>query len=75
MSRTRRRGLSELIGSWKIICMRVRNRRSAEPFFVVMSTPSSSIVPEVGSTMRISARPVVVLPQPDSPTSPRVSPS
>ncbi len=31
--------------------------------------------PLVGSTMRMSALPVVDLPQPDSPTSPSVSPS
>ena len=75
MSFTRRRGLSELMGSWKIICMRVRRLRSAAPFCFVSSTPSSSIEPLVGSTMRMSALPVVDLPHPDSPTSPSVSPS
>ncbi len=75
MSLTRRRGLSELMGSWKIICMRVRALRSAPPFKVVTSVPSSEIVPLLGSIMRMSALPVVDLPQPDSPTSPSVSPS
>ena len=41
----------------------------------VTSVPSSSTSPLEGSMMRIRARPVVDLPQPDSPTSPRVSPS
>ena len=75
ISLTRRRGFSELMGSWKIICMRVRALRSALPDSLVMLTPSSSTVPLDGSTMRIRALPVVDLPQPDSPTSPRVSPS
>src|SRR5687768_10804701 len=39
-----------------------------------MSSPSNSTLPEVMSSMRSTARPVVDLPQPDSPTSPRVSP-
>ena len=34
-----------------------------------MSWPSKRIVPPVGSRSRVSSRPVVVLPQPDSPTS------
>ncbi len=36
--------------------------------------PSNRTVPSVGSRSRIIARPVVLLPQPDSPTSPSVSP-
>src|SRR5689334_13276082 len=39
-----------------------------------MSSPSNTIRPAVGSSMRRMARPVVDLPQPDSPTSPRVPP-
>ena len=39
-----------------------------------MSVPSNVIEPSVGSSSRIIARPVVLLPQPDSPTSPSVSP-
>ena len=34
-----------------------------------MSRPSNMICPPVGSSSRVSSRPVVVLPQPDSPTS------
>ena len=36
--------------------------------------PSKSISPDVGSIRRSTQRPVVDLPQPDSPTSPSVSP-
>ena len=39
-----------------------------------MSVPSNVIVPDVGSISRSSSRPTVVLPDPDSPTSPSVSP-
>jgi hypothetical protein len=39
-----------------------------------MSRPSKVIRPSVGSISRVSIRPVVVLPQPDSPTSESVSP-
>src|SRR6266404_5422089 len=39
-----------------------------------MSSPSKTMRPEVMSSMRRTARPVVDLPQPDSPTSPSVSP-
>ena len=41
---------------------------------LVMSSPSNSIVPPVGSSSRSMVRPAVDLPQPDSPTSPTVSP-
>jgi hypothetical protein len=39
-----------------------------------MSRPSKLTVPDVGSTSPSTARPIVVLPDPDSPTNPRVSP-
>src|SRR5579864_6746625 len=39
-----------------------------------MSSPMNSMVPAVGSRRRIMVRPSVDLPQPDSPTSPTVSP-
>ena len=41
---------------------------------VVSSRPSKSTEPEVGLCSWSTARPVVDLPQPDSPTTPRVSP-
>ena len=75
MSLTLRRGLSEEIGSWKIICMRVRIRRISSPERVVRSVPSKTTLPVVACSSCMTARPVVDLPQPDSPTSPRVSPS
>src|SRR6266571_9222546 len=40
-----------------------------------MSSPLNLMVPDVGSRSRITARPMVDFPQPDSPTSPTVSPA
>ena len=74
MSTTIRRGLSELIGSWKISCIFGRSSRSASAFRVVSSVPSNVTLPLLGRGSCTRARPVVDLPQPDSPTSPRVSP-
>ena len=74
MSPARMRGLSEENGSWKMICICWRNGRSSVLPRWVMSRPSSRTVPAVGSIRRSTARPTVVLPQPDSPTSPSVSP-
>ena len=68
------RGFRLAYGSWKIIWIRRRMRRSSSPSSVVTSSPSNAIVPAVGLYSRTIARPVVLLPQPDSPTSPRVSP-
>ena len=42
--------------------------------FPLISFPSKDTVPLVGSYSRMMVRPVVVFPQPDSPTSPKVSP-
>src|SRR6516164_410345 len=39
-----------------------------------MSFPEIRILPAVGSIKRVTVRPTVVLPQPDSPTRPSVSP-
>ncbi len=39
-----------------------------------MSVPSNRMVPDVGSMSRSISRPTVVLPEPDSPTRPSVSP-
>ena len=69
------RGLSEANGSWKIICMRLRCSRNSPWPSLSTSTPSSSTEPESGSTSRSTERPVVDLPQPDSPTSASVSPA
>ena len=51
-----------------------RSGRSARTELWVMSRPSNSTRPPVGSSSRVISRPVVVLPQPDSPTSDSVSP-
>ncbi len=74
MSRTVMRGSRLAYGSWKIICISWRAWRSRAPLAAVMSSPSSSTRPEVGSSSRITSRAVVDLPDPDSPTSPSVSP-
>ncbi len=68
------RGLSEANGSWKMICMSRRRLRRRSPSSRVMSSPRNRISPEVGSISRMMQRPVVDLPQPDSPTRPSVSP-
>src|SRR6266571_1540172 len=73
-------GSSEVSGSWKIIAMSLPRilRRSASgsptsslPFSL---TEPPTIAPPGGSSPMID-RPVMDLPQPDSPTSPRVSPA
>src|SRR3546814_8695204 len=66
MSLTLRRGLSDEIGSWKIIWRRVRVLRSSSPRSFVRSVPSKSTSPLVGFGSCMMARPVVDLPQPDS---------
>ena len=68
------RGSSEPYGSWKMICIRRRYLRSSSVLRLNRSTPSKRTVPLVASRSRIIARPIVLLPQPDSPTSPSVSP-
>jgi hypothetical protein len=74
LSRTIRRGLSEEIGSWKIICTCVRAARRSARDSAVRSVPSNTTEPLVGGVICMIARPVVDLPQPDSPTIPSVSP-
>ena len=75
MSRIRRRGLSDEIGSWKIIWSRgaacaAAPRRAAWSGRRRRSGP----IPRRSAGAAITARPVVDLPHPDSPTSPSVSP-
>ena len=74
MSITLRRGLSEEIGSWKIICTWVRSVRRSPRLSAVSSVSPKRILPEVAFSTWTMARPVVDLPQPDSPTRPSVSP-
>ena len=68
------RGLNELPGSWNTSCIRRRAARSCFSSSSEISISSNRTVPLVGSTSRISSRPVVDLPQPLSPTSASVSP-
>src|SRR6266516_7937770 len=68
------RGFSEENGSWKIIWMSRRTGRICETFKCASSRPSKRIEPAVGSCSLVITRPMVDFPQPDSPTSPSVSP-
>ena len=73
MSRTRQRGLSEAWGSWKIM---VRRRRIAlvRSRGAVTSWPPIATRPRVGRYRPAISRATVDLPQPDSPTTARVTP-
>ena len=71
---TVRRGLSDDIGSWKIIWNRRRIGRNASSCKCEMSVPSKMTCPPEGSRSRISVRPSVDLPEPDPPTMPTTSP-
>ncbi len=74
MSPTVMRGLSEVYGSWKTIWMLRRTAFRARPDSLVTSSPLNRIDPSVGRSRLTSSRASVDLPQPDSPTTPRVSP-
>ena len=74
MKPTRLRGFSDAYGSWKIIIISRLIGRISAWLIVVMSRPSNVIVPPVGSSRRMMHRAIVDLPQPDSPTTPSVSP-
>jgi len=75
MKPTRLRGFSDAYGSWKIIIISRRNGRISVRESLVMSWPRKVIFPSVGSSSFMMQRAIVDLPQPDSPTTPRVSPS
>ena len=75
MSKIGIRGSRDAIGSWNTTCRLRRSALRSRLFSVDVSLPSTSIVPAVGVPMLRISSSVVVLPQPDSPTSPRVSPS
>jgi hypothetical protein len=75
ISPTVMRGLSDAYGSWKMICMwrriwRIAIRGRAPGDLLALEGTE----PPVGSIRRRMRRPVVDLPQPDSPTSASVSP-
>src|SRR5947207_25612 len=73
-------GFSEVIGSWKIIAPSLpRTSRISSSSNFVTSRPRNMILPAVirpgsGTSLRIESA-VIVLPQPDSPTMPSVSPA
>ena len=68
------RGLSEANGSWNTICIERRCGRISALLRPMISVPLSLMAPLDGSTSRSTLRATVDLPQPDSPTSPSVSP-
>ena len=59
-----RRGFSEEIGSWKIICTWVRSVRRSPRLSDVSSVSPKVILPDVAFSTWTMARPVVDLPQP-----------
>ncbi|OWK19102.1 hypothetical protein AJ88_48575 [Mesorhizobium amorphae CCBAU 01583] len=67
------RGLSDENGSWNTTCMRERKGRISDRDLPWMGWPSKWISPLVALLSLSSASPKVVLPDPDSPTSPSVS--
>ncbi len=72
-------GFIDVIGSWKIIAIsRPRMRRSSESGSARRSRPPKVAVPRVTRPLRARmpriASDVTLLPQPDSPTIPSVSP-
>src|SRR5579884_1405824 len=75
ISPTRMRGLNELYGSWNTTWTSRRYRISSGPVSPAMSFPSKRIVPAVGRSCSKISFDVVVLPQPDSPMIPSVSPA
>ena len=75
ISLTRMRGFSELHGSWNTACTELRYDFLAAAVELWTSWPSKRIDPSVGSSSISIIFAVVLLPQPDSPTTPRVSPA
>ncbi len=74
MSLTGILGFSEAYGSWNTTWRSRRMCRICLRVLPTSSSPSNLTDPEVGGLSWRMALPVVDLPQPDSPTSPRVSP-
>ncbi len=69
------RGSSDAYGSWKTICISRRSPRSCSFLSVVSSVPRNLTEPAVGTISCRTQRPTVDLPEPDSPTRPRVWPA
>ncbi len=63
------------MGSWKIIWhFWMTSRSSSLEIFPLIRCPLKRISPADTGLMRVMARPMVVLPEPDSPTRENVSP-
>ena len=73
MSKTESRGSSDSKGSWNMTCMSRRTSRSCLLSRWLMSLPSKTTLPAVGSSSRVIARMNEVFPQPDSPTKAMIS--
>ena len=69
------RGSSDEYGSWNTICISPRASRSAAFASPVTSRPAIVTRPALGSISRSTSRATVDFPDPDSPTSPKVSPA
>src|SRR5215204_4625152 len=69
-----RAGLSDEYGSWNTTRRSATTRLRCLSDIEVMSSPCSLTVPAVGGCRPTTALPIVDFPEPDSPTSPRVSP-
>ena len=69
------RSFSEAMGSWKIIwILRMTSLSSSLEILPLIFWPLKKMSPPEVGLMRQMARPIVVLPEPDSPTSEKVSP-
>ena len=75
MSPARMRGLSDEYGILEDHLHVAAGRPHARDEKASTSSPPKRTSPEVGSIRRSMQRPVVLLPLPDSPTRPNVSPS
>ncbi len=78
--RTRSRGFSALVASWKdMATSSPRSRRRSSGSRAITSCPSTRIRPATmrpgSGTRRSTESPSIVLPQPDSPTRPTISPA
>ncbi len=69
------RGFSDAYGSWNTTWMSRRAALSSRLLSSKSGLPSNVTLPDVGGSRRRMTLPSVVLPQPDSPTRPSVSPS
>src|SRR5258705_844597 len=74
MSPTVMRGFSDVYGSCSTIWMSRRDLRICWPEILEMSFPLTRITPDVGRSSPTRSLARVDLPQPDSPTTPSVSP-